>query len=209
MAEVHDILSRGQLIRDADKSESLFESVNTLSSDEETLIDEAIRDATSDIERYLDRTVVVDKIDQGANYSDWRLDRKQDATKYTLWAEQWPVVQVETSNVSIHRNSRKLERDKQTTEVVTYFAGYRREGQTLSDLQTQYSALSTTPNRLPGAIRRVALVLSLHYILRARSGDLGFSEVTQTVGPQQVTVRTDQGFVREQLSRIERFRRMR
>lgn len=209
MAQFSDILTRDQLIRDADKSEALFESYS-LSSEEEALIDEAIRDATSDIERYLDRSVVVRKVDQGFNRYDWRYDRKQDADKYWAWAEQWPLVEVSTSNVSIQsRSDRKLERDKQKTEVVTYFAGYRREGQSLSDLQNQWSNLSTEPNRLPGAIRRVGLVIALHYILRARSGDLGFDTVTQTVGPQQVEVRTDRGFVDNQLKRLQRFRRAR
>lgn len=210
MAQYSDILTRDQLIRDADKSEALFDSAGSLTSDEETLIDEAIRDATSDVERYLDRYVVVHKVDQGFNAYDWRYDRKQHADKYWAWAEEWPIVEVSTSNVSIQsRNSRKLERDKQKTEVVTYFAGFRREGQTLSDLQNQWGNLSTKPSRLPGAIRRVGLVIALHYILRARSGDLGFDTITQTVGPQQVEVRTDRGFVDNQLSRLEGFRRAR
>lgn len=210
MAQFSDILTRDQLIRDASNSDKLFDK-GSLTSDQQHLIDEAIRDATSDVERYLDRKVVVRKVDTGYNRHDWRYDRQQDANKYWAWADEWPVVEVSSSNVSVQsRNDRKLERDDPTTEVVTYFAGWRREGQSLTDIQNdKYSGLSTEPERVPGSIRRVALVLALHYILRARSGDLGFSEVTQTVGPQQVTVRTDRGFVDEQLSRIEGFRRMR
>lgn len=209
MSKYTDLITRQQLIRDADKSEDLFDG-GSLTSDEETLIDESIRDATNDIERYLDRTVIVRKVDQGINRSKWRHDTGQADTKYVAWAREWPLVQVETSNVKRNRNLRKLERSSPTTEVVTYFAGYHREGQSLSDLQNELPNLSTLPDRLPGAIRRVALVLSLHYILRARSGNLGVGDtITQTVGPQQVQINTTRRFVDDQLHKLSQFRRMR
>jgi len=75
----------------------------------------------------------------------WQEERIDDT--YSAWAEQWPVTEVQTTGYE--GEPRKIYGDADDVRV-DYIAGFRREDQTLSDLQQEVPAATVEPEPLPG-----------------------------------------------------------
>lgn len=146
---------------------SNFSEVDFTGSDQDH-VEDIIEDVTDSIEQYLDRRVIVRKYkDQPVPAWRWNYDEIRE--DYVHMPPNRPIVQVETDGVSVgtdeHGEDVYLLSGNTQEEEVTFYAGYKRGGQTLSDLQSAIDdTLDTTPDDIPGAIRRAALKLVLYEI---------------------------------------------
>lgn len=177
-------------------------------------IEAAITDATAQIETHLNRKLIVREHIQPIANGEWLPNEYDDPDLIEgtrlAWADQWPIVQVETAGVSTFADNRRLKVDADDADPgsYTYFAGYRRQDQDLSALQAELSDLTTLPDVLPPDIRRCAFALATYELVRAAEGTIGRRRV-QTSGPVSITVDSaDRGFPERELKRIDNYRKV-
>jgi hypothetical protein len=148
----------------------------------------AIAEAQARIAGYLRRPVMIQKATEGVG--PWLRDGATDK-RWRYRTAAWPIVQVETQGYSIRHDDRHLTRDEREQETVTYFAGWKRKSQSVSDLPTgdgeALGGLTTEPPVVPGDIRRVALKLTLHELIQTEQG-VGIQTLMQATGGGTATV---------------------
>lgn len=146
----------------------------------------AIRDVTEAIESYLDRRLIVRKHDIDIPSHKWAENNALDDMQY--YPPNWPVVQVETSGVSISNDSERFLSNTKKDEV-EFYAGYKRRDQTVGDggdndltAEDGLSGLTETPDELPYDIRRVAVRLVMFELMQTKQGTIATASVTKTAG---------------------------
>ena len=148
----------------------------------------AIDEAQARVARFLRRPVMIHKATEGTGA--WLRDETGD-NRWRHRARSWPVVQVETSGYDGRFDDRHLTTSTPEADQVTYFAGWTRRNQSLSDLPTgpgePLEGLTTEPPTVPQDIRRVALKLTLHELIQTEEG-IGIQTLTQATGGGVATV---------------------
>jgi hypothetical protein len=203
----YDLITTEELERDS------LESLSNL--DLQTNVEEfeaIVGDVTDTIDSYLDRGLIVKPYTKRYKYEDWKWDYSQD--RFYAWAHEWPVVQITstTSSFTLSDDKRRLFSESPVyAEDISYFAGYRRADQSLSDLQAVdgLSALTTLPALLPRDIRRAAIKLAVFEIQIMITGMTTRMDRTQRIAGGNIDLRapiTDQRPVI--LNQIRRYRRM-
>lgn len=143
----------------------------------------AIRDVTQAIESYLNRAIIVQNKTIYPEDKDW--DYSEGQQKWVLYPEVYPVVEVDTSTVTIRNDY--LIADSEINLIEMYY-GWRRPEQDLSALQVEFPNLGTLPNEMPGVIRRVAQNLVMFELKRALKGNFDISSKTVSNGSTQATI---------------------
>lgn len=157
-------------------------------SDEGIATERAIEEAQARIAGYLRRPVMIHETTEGIER--WLKDElRENYWRYRTKA--WPIVQVQSDEYSIRHDDRHLTRDTRRKETVTYFAGWKRRRQSLSDLPTgggeALDGLTTEPPTVPSDIRRVALKLTLHELIQTEEG-VGIQTLTEATAGGTTTV---------------------
>lgn len=201
-----DILTLSEVQDDSISSSS------AVADNPNNVVEGAIRDAQDRIADHIGRDPIVHRTKDGLRYDDWEVDDTKDPAKYRAWADDWPLVEIQSpSEVSIRRDNRQFLRDTRKVTEVDYHAGWKRRDQSLSDIDGTNSgtltALTTAPNDLPRDIRRTALKLTLFYLTEA-GHQVGIGRVEQVVGSGgTMTVEgVDTGFVERQLRRLNKYK---
>lgn len=162
--------------------------------------EDAVKDASSDIDSYLDKSVMISKHTEFIRKDDWYYNEARN--KYEHIPNNYPIVQSTTEFDGIYLLS-----DSRPSEV-TYYAGYRRSDQTLGDLQETLPELTNLPPILPGTIRRVCVNLALYYIVEAYDRLIPYESMEKNMGGAISTIRKDIGSPERQLSKLEGWRRL-
>ncbi|MEQ9091791.1 MAG: hypothetical protein RIE52_11915 [Balneola sp.] len=165
---------------------------------------QAIRDVTGAIESYLNRTIIVQNETIYPEDNDWMYSEGQE--KWVLFPEVYPVIEVDTSTVSIRNDY--LIADSQINLVDVYY-GWKRTEQTLEDLQSPFPNLATLPSDMPNSIRRVAQNLVMYEMNRAIKGNFDISSKTTQNGSTQATItESSKDVYKNELAKIEVHRRI-
>lgn len=179
-------------------------------------------DVTAQIEAYLDRTLIVRRvespIDEGAGW-EYRPRLYPTGGAYVRYLRQWPLVEViDTDLVSGVRDDAVASSAPRAFE---YFAGYRRNDQVLTvpdpnplelvalptDEGEDLEGLTELPGVLPGDVRRVAIRLAIAELRREVGGLVGVASRTRRVDNQVVQhQREEAGFEEAQLAKLHRHR---
>jgi hypothetical protein len=127
---------------------------------------------------------------------------------YAFWAPEWPIVQSDVEGAVV-RGGAMLYAVETTPDPVTLWAGYRREDQTLEDLQEEVPDLEVLPPVLPADLRDAVIELALIKLNAASRGTLGSGRVVQQVGTQaSVTVESvDRGAENRVLRSLRHYQR--
>jgi len=184
--------------------------------------EKAIEYATRQIEEYLQRRLIArERTDLGRNVElefDYDVSTN-DTSFYSFYTGDWPVLEAievfpDDYTLQVHPDSRRFytEFDNFNYAIrrVRYFAGYRRPGQTLADLQAidELSELTTEPPPLPEDIRSTCLRLTVHR-LQAMKGEglgLGQRELRLSAGQVAQTAEVDPDFPQRELESIDKHR---
>lgn len=152
-------------------------------ADADTLsaLENIINQVTSMIEgaNGLNRQLITRQYTHYFNYGDWDYDQSRE-----LWfvpAPQWPIVEIDTSGFTagVSKESFQNEADlilytSRFSGAVTYYAGYKRSEQVLSDFNAtdppNLTDLATLPGDLPYDIRGVAINAALMMLAERRQG---------------------------------------
>lgn len=196
-----DLLTVDQLVVDSLESSALLDG---LSTDDRTAIERVIGSVSRAIEQHLDRNLIV------RQYSSfrpkWRLFTERDSdnsdNEYYAWTDEWPVVEVETTDttIRIHEDEDRILADSKP-DTVDLFAGYEREDQ---DATGDLSDLDTSPDTLPNDIRDAAVRLCLHRLRLGEEQLWGIDERQVNVRGEAITTRSaDPGFRSRVLSQID------
>lgn len=215
-----DLTTYAALIQ-ADDSRSVVDDLDNLQDEAEAVI----ADVSDLVDAYLglgaqNQGSIVRKYQQAIAGRHWTVS-DYDPSVYVAWADQAPVVEMDLtsddiSDVSASRHTdRKLALDdNREAGTVTYFGGYRRPDQVLSNPGSDENklptadgealdGLSTLPPVLPRQIRMTAINITLHVLQNRAQGNLG-RRVQQSFGNQQITVDgADSQYVNRQLGRLE------
>lgn len=203
MAEWDDILDYSDIEVSSLSSSSAVE-------DEPPAVVAAARDAQRRMASYIGHPLMIHSHTQGIRRWQWTQDDVEDGVK--AWADHQPVVEVSSGDVDVRFGGDRFTKEHRDDLKVTYFAGYIREDQSLSDLPTSSNdpldGLSTEPPTLPPDIRRVAIRLTL-YELNVAEHRSGMGTTTASVGGGgSVTIEgPDPGFPERQLSQLDSYRR--
>lgn len=173
----------------------------------------AIRDVTDQIQRYLDRKLIVRKWDIDIPSYKWAYNASLEKDQY--YPPQYPIVQVDTSGVTISNDSVRLLAATEKKEVV-YYAGYKRRDQTVgggsNDIDTAANGLdglTGTPDDLPHNIRRVAFRLVMYELTMALQNTYATASTTKTTGQMTSEITKARTDVYEQeLSKLHSHRRI-
>ena len=153
-------------------------------------VETAITDVQSMVETYLDRILTVRKSVQIVDYARWQI---QWSFNYSLgFLQEYPLVKilnVEDSDgeditdeysipvVTKYKEHRIQGQSRVSNNIqVTAYTGYRREDQTLADIQAlgdEYDDLDVLPPKLPSDIRGIITKLVLNRLTLASTGQLG------------------------------------
>jgi len=203
MAEWDDILDYSDIEVSSLSSSSAVE-------DEPPAVVEAARDAQRRMASYVGHRLMIHSHTQGIQRWQWTQDDVTDSVK--AWADHQPVVEISSGDVDVRFGKDRFTKEYRDDLKVTYFAGYIREDQSLSDLPTSSSdpldGLSTEPPTLPPDIRRVAIRLTL-YELNVAEHRSGMGTTTASVGGgNSITIEgPDPSFPERQLSQLDPYRR--
>jgi hypothetical protein len=203
MAEWDDILEYSDIEVSSLSSSSAVE-------EEPHAVVEAAQDAQQRIATYIGHPVMIHSHTQGIQRWEWTEDDVEDGMK--AWADHQPVVEIESGDVGVRFGGDRLIKDYRDDLKTTYFAGYIREDQSLSDLPTSggdpLEGLTTEPPTLPPDIRRVAIRLTLYELNRAEHRS-GMGTTTASIGGgDSITIEgPDPGFPERQLSQLDPYRR--
>jgi hypothetical protein len=189
-----------------------------------------IRAVTEDIERYLNRRLIVRPFTWryiGAQKDGWKLaerlgvafpgveDSLSTSFGLTAWARAWPVVEHDqtTDDLRLGEATPGGQRlfASEYLEKIEGYAGYKRPGQTLSDLQGEsgLSGLTAAPDDLPWDVAEVACNLALYRLMLRKRGKQHVGRVTQGTPESTWTLESiDQHYEHRQLGRIARYRRV-
>lgn len=195
-----DILTLSELRDDALSSSSAV-------VDESAVTVRAIRDAQDTIRTYIGQDPMVHRLTQAVRGYEWSEDPTDPNDNVRAWADHQPIVEVETSDISIRHDDRQFLRSSRKNVQIDYFAGWKRRDQDLSDLQGELPDLDTEPENVPQDIRRTAVMLTLYYIGTSEHG-AGIGQISHTVGASgSITVDgPDPSFERRQLKRISGYK---
>jgi hypothetical protein len=184
--------------------------------------EKAIEYATRQIEEYLQRRLIVrERTDLGRNVElefDYDVSTNE-VSYYSFYTGDWPVLEPievfpDDYTLQVHPDGRRFftEFDNFNYAIrrVRYFAGYRRPGQTLADLQAteELSELTAEPPPLPEDIRAACLRLTVHR-LQAMKGEglgLGQRELRLSAGQTVQTAGVDADFPQQELESIDKHR---
>lgn len=160
-----------------------------------------IENVSALIEQYLDRKLIVSK---HTVFPYWT-ERDNDDYQFAYVVKEYPIVEIVTSDVNKIDDLRIGANNK--IDEVEYYAGYKREDQTLSDLQAEFSGLSNTPKNLHPAIKEVAIALTLYEINRAMNRAYGYGTRTTTNGQMSTEIVKERDNVYEhELSKLKTLR---
>ena len=202
----------------------------------------AIIDATAEIEAELDRNLMLTHQTQWIEVRDWNVQGGGPRLNTGLqlrWectVQHWPAVEITDTAVGrygysasenpiqMHPTS-KLKRRRFWTQYpydweVRYFAGYRRQEATLTEIQnytdpedgtgTPYADLAVLPPPLPGDIYEACLELVLIRLFEATNKMWGAGSKKRLVGQDHVEVESrDFGAKRRILNRLAVHKRLR
>ena len=172
--------------------------------EEQTAVVGVISSVSASVESYLNRTLIATAHTQEVYLEQWQEERIDDT--YSAWAEQWPVTEVQTTGYE--GESRKIYGDADDVRI-DYIAGFRREDQTLSDVQQEVPAATVEPEPLPRDIADVTIRLVLYYVGETADATLGIGQKEQSIGTgNALTVRgRDPAFVAREMGRLDTYKR--
>ena len=154
-----------------------------------TFMESTIREVTSVMEGLLGRNIIADKHEQYFQYENWDYDRARD--RYFI-RSNWPVVEIDTTGFTPGKSLNSRDNDiivytNRFSGLVTYYSGYKREDQTLSDFSSALPDLGTEPGNVPYDIRAVAIKGVLHRLAEQNQGP---GQRSRTINPavQSTTV---------------------
>ena len=156
----------------------------------------ALAAASEGVERHLDRTLRIGLVLQTAE--QWECP--------DTFAGDWPVVQIVGGAASVSGRGKDMLKGI-TADEVSYFAGYRRHGETLGQLQATLPQLLTLPDVLPALIESVVIDLAVHDLQQKAQGAAERRVIQMGAG----TIETDKvraGYRAEQLDRLQSYRRV-
>lgn len=164
-------------------------------------LNRAIAAATDAIESRLNRKFITRAYTSLVKRGRWRYNSVN--SRYAAWSPAWPIVEIETTTVTIGNAEGRDGGLFLTTAPgdlqIDYFAGYRRNGQALEQLQqeTALADLTVEPEQLPSEVHGACIDIALYLIARRAKGP-GESTRNLTVGGATVSVtRSDQRFIEE------------
>lgn len=175
----------------------------------------ACQDVTSEIEAYLDRKLIVRK--HTIRVPKYKWEYQEHYEDYVHLPRHWPIVQIETSDVTAGNYNIRLLAATQKKEV-EYYAGYRRPDETLDVLkgaagsfnyqQGDLTGLDTLPELLPKAIKRVAFRLVMYELTQAKQNSFATSSQTQVIGNTQTQMITEtrRDYYENELSKLDNFK---
>jgi len=172
----------------------------------------SIHAATNEIQAYLKREVIIREIDVLLRPEDWvEKDRTPDSDYiYRLSlprVESWPVYS-SPQDIKIWGDRKIFAKDRKISKL-TYFAGYRREDQTLNDLPTNIQNEFGSEDEItiiPRDIEDVCINLAIHSAVLRLKDLIGTSRMEQSMGDFQTTVTRisyEQNYKKRQLNNIQ------
>ena len=153
-------------------------------------IETIIGEVTRSIESILDRNIIVIQHRQYTQYSHWRYDNARGS--YWVYADAMPIVEIDTAGFSSGKSNASRLNDIITyssgfSGAITYYSGWKRPEQTLSDLNAELPDLGTLPSNVPEDIRSVAIQGIMHRISERNHGP-GMRSRTISPAVQTVTI---------------------
>ena len=167
-----------------------------------------IQSASDDIRNYLHRDLFAQKWTPLLAGKDWKKVKRTPDSSYGYELRlhripDWPVLKV-SEDVKIH-NQRRIFAPNGGQSSITLWAGYRREGQSASDLGVS-GALSTSEIPVyPGNAVQVCKRIAVFYAVQKVKGLIGVQSETQMMGEwssEARTTETDRNFVHNQLKTL-------
>lgn len=158
----------------------------------------ALASASDDVEGYLDRYLMVHRVTEHA--ANARAGSE-------VYARDWPVVGSVSVGVDVIDARKGHLLVNQSHVSLVYFAGYRRRGETLADLQEALPDLTTLPDELPSLVESVVIDLAIHDLQQKAQGAAERRLIQMGAG----TIETDKiraGYRDEQLERLQSYRRI-
>lgn len=211
------LLDRAQFVRD---------SVNSLlinPTEKKAAIDQALLDMTDLIESRIDRLFIVREYVEIITFDCWsRIPGDATKLRWHAPAEDYPLVQIlSPSTVTISPFSKKRQRfmiDTPENVEVKYFAGYRRGGLTLANLQvakdpddnalTPLTLLTVLPLVVPAGLSGGCMELSLGRVNQAAAKTFGTGSARQQIGDNFTTIQSkDKQFVEDIIDRLVGYRK--
>lgn len=195
--DTFDLLTVQELADDAYKSFSI-DLVNNFPVETERVIG----DITELVQEFLDRGLIVR--DVTIFPQEWEWEANPAKGKFELIVKDYPIVEVKTEGAMKAIDSeRKIDANSRLNKI-RYFGGYRREDQTLTNLQAEHSDLTTLPKILHRGIRRCAVALTIYEIGRALAQTYGRSTQQMNTGDVNVVINRERDDVyRSELRKIE------
>lgn len=161
----------------------------------------AIHSVTDSIEQHLDRKLIVTRNNDDIQDHQWDYNKALD--KWQHYSRHYPLVEIETANVTISNDKVRMLAGVKKGEV-DYFAGYRRADQALADLQAELPDLDTLPEILPGDINRVAFRLVMYELSQAKQNSFAVQTRTQVVGQTQTEITKERAtYYEDELSKLD------
>lgn len=153
--------------------------VDFTDEDTQETIDDIINAVTGMMEGAsgLGRNLIVRQYNHYFQSQDWDYDKGRE--KFFVRAPQWPVVEIDTSGFttdasrdSWQNESNLILYTSRYSGVINYYAGYKRQEQTLVALQgeSDLANLDTLPGDLPHDIRSVAIDVIMKEWAERRQG---------------------------------------
>lgn len=171
-----------------------------------TLTEQTIANVSRIIEGYLNKAVIIRKYTDEFVPEDWTYN--VGLAKYQAWPGRWPLIESDTTGVTISTDKTRLLYSSFLYEVISY-SGYRRSDQNLAALQVQWPLLAATPDIVPADIQRVAFKLTMYELNKARQNTFGTRSRIINTGSQSATVDAeDTGFYDRELATISVHRRL-
>lgn len=182
----------------------------------------AIEYATRQVENYLQRRLIIrERTTLGRDVDlEYDHDVSSDQEDYfSFYLGDWPVLESisidpDEYNLQVHPDGRRFFTEVSAADFpirqVDYYAGYRREDQGLSGLQSKdgLSGLTVEPPVLPAQIRSTTIRIALHRLQAMLGEGYGLGSRSLQVGQGQTitTAQVDEGFVQRELESLSRYR---
>jgi hypothetical protein len=175
---------------------------------------DAIQDVTDAIESYLDRTLIVRKVD--IDIPDYKWTENEALEKMQFYPAHNPIVQVATSGVSASNDKNRLLANSEANEV-TYYGGYKRKEQTVGEDESTdidsaangLDELTETPPNCPNDIQRVAFRLVMYELTMAEQNSFAVASSTKKSGQATTEfTRSRQDVYDQELEKLYNYRRV-
>lgn len=164
------------------------------------LSQQAIDDATSEIESYLDKKILISKHTEFILSDDWYYNEARE--KYEHIPNNYPIVQSDTEFDGIYLVT------SEKKSQVEYYAGYRKTDQQLSDLQEDLPDLTNLPDPVPSVIRSVCANIALFRIIEGYDRLTAYGSMEKNQGGVNTTISKDVMNPERQLTRLEGWQRL-